>query len=224
MITLKSPVTIQVKEIFKRLSKEIKNPRTELNYSTPFQFLVAVLLSAQATDRSVNKATPKLFQKAETAEAMRKLETKEILEYIREIGLAPTKSRHIKQIAEILLKDYQDQIPRNINQLLRLPGIGLKGASLILNTLYHQPIIAVDTHVHRLTRRLGWIETKRPDQAWRRLNLLIPRELRYDAHHYLVLHGRYTCKARRPNCSSCPICDLCALYKTETAETVSVRS
>jgi endonuclease-3 len=203
-------------EIFTRLRNENPHPTTELEYSNPYQLLVAVTLSAQATDVGVNKATRALFRKVRTPRAMLKLGEAGLKTYIRTIGLYNTKARNLIAAAEILVREHQGQVPDQRAALEALPGVGRKTANVILNTAFGQPTIAVDTHIFRVANRVGLAHGRNVEEVERRLNRCVPAEFKHDAHHWLILHGRYTCVARTPRCGSCIIEDLCEYrHKTE---------
>jgi endonuclease-3 len=202
-------------EIFERLRRENPRPTTELHYSTPFELLVAVILSAQATDRGVNKATARLFPLADTPEAILALGEEGLKAHIRTIGLFNSKARNIIRTCEILVEKHGGRVPDNRLELQSLPGVGRKTANVILNTAFGQPAMAVDTHIFRVANRTGIAPGKTPLEVERRLLRLVPREFLKDAHHWLILHGRYTCVARRPRCGACVIEDLCE-YRDKT--------
>lgn len=191
------------------------SPKTELQYTTPFELLIAVMLSAQATDVSVNKVTPKLFAAASTPKKMLALGEQGVRSIIKSIGLYNTKAKNVIKTCEILVTQYQSQIPRDRDGLESLPGVGRKTANIILNTLYGESTLAVDTHIFRVSRRIGLSKGNNPRAVERDLEQVIPAEFLRDAHHWLVLHGRYICVARKPKCPICPIKDLCEFpYKT----------
>lgn len=196
-------------EIFTRLSEHNPNPTTELRYNSPFELLIAVLLSAQATDISVNKATEKLFAKANTPEKMLALGLEAIMEYTKSIGLYKTKSKHIIKTCEILVREHQSQIPQTREALEKLPGVGRKTANVVLNTAFRQPVLAVDTHIFRVANRTKLATGKTVREVEDKLMKVIPKAFLLDAHHWLILHGRYTCKALKPQCQQCVINDLC---------------
>ena len=185
------------------------SPKTELQYTTPFELLTAVMLSAQATDVSVNKVTPKLFTVANTPKKMLALGEQGVRSIIKSIGLYKTKAKNVIKTCEILVTQYQSQIPRDRDALEFLPGVGRKTANIILNTLYGESTLAVDTHIFRVSRRIGLSSGNNPRAVERDLEQVIPAEFLRDAHHWLVLHGRYICVARKPKCPICPIKDLC---------------
>jgi len=203
-------------EFFRRLESVIPEPRTELDYRTPFELLVAVILSAQATDVGVNKATRKLFPVANTPTALLQLGVDGLKEYIRTIGLYNSKAENIIKTCRLLLDEHGGEVPRTREALEQLPGVGRKTANVILNTAFGEPTIAVDTHIFRVANRTGLAKGKTPLEVEKRLVKLTPEEFRKDAHHWLILHGRYVCTARGPKCPLCPIADLCE-YPAKTA-------
>ncbi len=194
---------------FARLARANPAPTTELVYSSPFELLVAVILSAQATDKSVNRATAALFKVANTPEAMARLGVRRLERYIKSIGLYRTKARHLVETARLLLARHGGQVPRTRAALEQLPGVGRKTANVILNTAFGQPTIAVDTHIFRVANRTGLAPGKTPRQVEEALHRLVPPRYRRHAHHWLILHGRYVCTARRPHCERCLVYDLC---------------
>ena len=196
-------------EIFTRLRDADPNPTTELNFSSPFELLIAVLLSAQATDKGVNKATAKLFPVANTPQAMLDLGLEGVMEYTRTIGLYQTKSRHIIQTCRILLEQHGGQVPQTREELEALPGVGRKTANVVLNTAFGVPVMAVDTHIFRVSNRTKIAPGKNVREVEDKLMRVVPKEFLLNAHHWLILHGRYTCKAQKPLCQSCIINDLC---------------
>ena len=202
-------------EIFSRLRAENPTPTTELHYSTPFELLVAVILSAQATDKGVNKATDKLFPVANTPEAILALGEDGLKQYIKTIGLFNSKGANIIKTCRILVERHGGQVPSDRESLEALPGVGRKTANVILNTAFGQPTIAVDTHIFRVANRTGLAPGKNVLEVERKLLKFTPDEFKQDAHHWLILHGRYVCKATRPNCPDCVIADLCE-YKAKT--------
>ena len=195
--------------IFNCLAKAIPEPTTELNYSTPFELLIAVVLSAQATDKGVNKATVRLFPVANTPEAINALGEEDLKDYIKTIGLFNTKAHNIIQLCKILQEQHQSIVPNSRKALEALPGVGRKTANVILNTAFGHPTIAVDTHIFRVANRTRLASGKNVLEVEDRLNRWVPKEHKLDAHHLLILHGRYTCIARKPRCSSCCIEELC---------------
>ena len=201
-------------EIFTRLRAENPHPTTELQYGNPFQLLIAVILSAQATDAGVNKATRALFRKVKTPRAMLRLGEAGLKEYIKTIGLFNTKAKNIIKTCAILEEQYDGQVPEERAALEALPGVGRKTANVVLNTAFGHPTIAVDTHIFRVSNRTGIAPGKNVNEVEQRLLRLVPEEFKQDAHHWLILHGRYTCVARKPRCESCIISDLCE-YKAK---------
>jgi len=196
-------------EIYGRLRAANPEPRTELVYNSPFELLVAVVLSAQATDKSVNKATAGLYRVANTPAKITALGVAGVETYIRTIGLYRTKAKNVVALCEILLREHGGEVPAEREALERLPGVGRKTANVVLNTAFGQPTIAVDTHIFRVANRTGLAPGKDPLQVERRLMKFTPPEFIQDAHHWLILHGRYTCDARKPRCPGCVIRDLC---------------
>ncbi|AGH81798.1 endonuclease III [Psychromonas sp. CNPT3] len=192
-----------------RLRDQNPHPETELNYSSPFELLVAVTLSAQATDVSVNKATDKLFPIANTAQAIYALGENGLKEYIKTIGLYNTKARNVIKACKMLIELHNSIVPENREALEALPGVGRKTANVVLNTAFGWPTIAVDTHIFRVANRTKLAMGKNVDQVEQKLLKVIPKEFKVDVHHWLILHGRYTCIARKPRCGSCIIEDLC---------------
>ena len=196
-------------EMFKRWREANPHPTTELQFSTPFELLIAVLLSAQATDVGVNKATAKLFPVANTPQAMLDLGLEGIMQYTRTIGLYKTKSKHIIETCKILVQQYGGEIPHTREELEALPGVGRKTANVVLNTAFRQPVMAVDTHIFRVANRTKLAPGKNVREVEDKLMKFIPKEFLLDAHYWLILHGRYTCKAQKPQCNQCLIYDLC---------------
>jgi endonuclease-3 len=201
--------------IFAQLRAANPNPTTELEYRTPFQLLVAVVLSAQATDRSVNLATRRLFEVAGTPQAIAALGEAGLIPYIQSIGLFRTKAGNVAKLARLLLERHGGEVPRSRAALEALPGVGRKTANVVLNTAFGEPTIAVDTHIFRVANRTGLAPGKNVDEVERRLEKFVPDEFRKDAHHWLILHGRYVCKARRPECWRCTVAPWCE-YKPKT--------
>jgi endonuclease III len=195
--------------LFARLKKANPAPKTELRYRSAFELLVAVMLSAQATDKSVNKATAALFKVANTPLAIRRLGSRGLKRYIKSIGLYNTKAANILKTAKILLEEHGGKVPRTREQLERLPGVGRKTANVILNTAFGEPTIAVDTHIFRVANRTGLAPGRNAREVEERLMRAVPAAYRRDAHHWLILHGRYVCTARSPHCDICLIRDLC---------------
>lgn len=202
-------------EIFTRLQAQNPEPRTELNYSTPFELLVAVALSAQATDKGVNKATAKLFPVANTPQAILELGEEGLKSYIKTIGLFNSKAKHIIQACRMLVEQHDGVVPEDRAALEALPGVGRKTANVILNTAFGQPTIAVDTHIFRVANRTRIAPGKTVLEVEKKLLKFVPEAFKLDAHHWLILHGRYTCVARKPRCGSCVIEDLCEYKKKE---------
>ncbi|MEY3028192.1 MAG: hypothetical protein RIQ77_275 [Pseudomonadota bacterium] len=196
-------------EIFNALKREINNPTTELIFKNPFELLIAVILSAQTTDIQVNKITDKLFKVAPTPEDLAKLSLTSIESIINKIGLYKNKAKNIQQTSQILINEFSSQVPGKREDLERLPGVGRKTANVILNTIFNEPVIAVDTHIFRLANRINLGQGKTPLEVEKKLTKTTPKEFLKDAHHLLILHGRYTCKAQKPNCLSCCINHLC---------------
>ena len=196
-------------EIFKRFKKLNPKPTTELNYSSTFELLVSVILSAQSTDVGVNKATQKLFPVANTPEKIFALGLDGLKEYIKTIGLYNTKGKNIIATCEILIEKHNSQVPDTRDALEALPGVGRKTANVVLNTAFGQPTMAVDTHIFRVSNRTGIALGKTPLAVEKQLMKLVPKEYVHDAHHWLILHGRYICTAKKPHCWECPIEDLC---------------
>ncbi|MCC7135198.1 MAG: endonuclease III [Nitrosomonas sp.] len=196
-------------QIFTRFRETNSAPTTELEYQTTFQLLVAVILSAQATDKSVNLATRKLFAVADTPEKILALGESGLSEYIQRIGLYRTKTRNILATCVLLLEHHAGEVPRTRETLEQLPGVGRKTANVILNTAFGEPTIAVDTHIFRVANRTGLAPGKNVLEVEHKLVKVVPKEFLQDAHHWLILHGRYICKARKPECNICPIVDLC---------------
>jgi len=203
-------------EIFARLKAANPRPTTELHYRTPFELLIAVILSAQSTDKGVNKATTALFKVADNPAAMLHLGEKGLKKYIKTIGLYNTKARNIIKACEILVQQHQGKVPDQREALEALPGVGRKTANVVLNTAFGQATIAVDTHIFRVCNRTGIAPGKTVLEVEKKLLKVVPKEFRHDAHHWLILHGRYTCIARKPRCGSCIIEDLCE-YQEKTA-------
>ncbi|ELR63648.1 Endonuclease III [Photobacterium marinum] len=196
-------------QILERLRAENPHPETELNWSTPFELLIAVLLSAQATDVSVNKATDKLYPVANTPQAMLDLGVDGVKEYIKTIGLFNSKAENVIKTCKILLEKHGGEVPESREALEALPGVGRKTANVVLNTAFGWPTIAVDTHIFRVSNRTKFAIGKNVDQVEQKLLKVVPKEFKVDVHHWLILHGRYTCVARKPRCGSCIIEDLC---------------
>jgi endonuclease-3 len=205
----------QVFEFFRRLAEANPSPTTELDYRDPYTLLVAVVLSAQATDASVNIATRPLFARINTPQAMVKFGEESLRDAIKSIGLFNTKARNVIALSQALIDQFGGEVPRTREQLQALPGVGRKTANVVLNTAWGEETFAVDTHVFRVCNRTGLAPGKTPDEVETRLDRIVPQPFRRDAHHWLILHGRYTCKARLPECWRCPVIDLCR-YKPKT--------
>jgi len=202
-------------EIFRRLRKANPHPTTELVYRTPFELLISVILSAQATDKSVNLATAQLYPRADTPRKILALGESGLTPYIQRIGLYRTKAKNVIAACALLVEKFGGEVPSNREDLESLPGVGRKTANVILNTAFGQATIAVDTHIFRVANRTGLAPGKNAVEVENRLLKFVPEEFRRDAHHWLILHGRYVCKARRPDCPTCLIRDLCE-YKAKT--------
>lgn len=203
-------------QIFERLQANNPQPTTELNYSSTFELLIAVVLSAQATDISVNKATARLFPVANTPQAILGLGEEGLKDYIKTIGLYNAKARNIIQLCQQLIDKHQGEVPRSRTELQQLPGVGRKTANVILNTAFGEATIAVDTHIQRVAKRLGLAQGNTPEAVEKALLHNVPAEYQRDAHHWLILHGRYVCTAKKPQCWQCILNDLCPYpYKTK---------
>jgi endonuclease III len=207
-----------VEEFFRRLAERLPEPRGELEFQSPFTLLIAVVLSAQATDASVNKATPALFEVADTPEKMLALGEARLQEHIRTIGLYRTKAKNIIKLSEMLIAEYGGEVPRTREALQRLPGVGRKTANVVLNIAFREPTIAVDTHIFRVGNRTSLARGSTPEQVEARLEKVVPAHYKLHAHHWLILHGRYVCTARKPNCPACVANDLCAFKAKTTLE------
>lgn len=203
------------KQIFERLKTANPNPTTELEYTTPFELLIAVILSAQATDVSVNKATRKLYIVANTPETIVALGVDGLIPYVQTIGLYRNKAKNVIDTCRLLLENHHGDVPRDRESLQALPGVGRKTANVVLNTAFGQPAMAVDTHIFRVSNRTGLAPGKNVDIVEQKLMKFVPPEYLMDAHHWLILHGRYTCLARSPQCWNCLIADLCE-FKSKT--------
>lgn len=209
----------KIREIFLRFRKANPKPTTELVYHNHFELLIAVILSARATDKSVNKATEKLFLVANTPEKLLKLGEIGLKKHIKTIGLYVTKAKNIIATCKILIEQFNSRVPHEREALESLPGVGRKTANVILNTCFREPVIAVDTHIFRVANRIGLAKGKTPLEVETQLMKNIPNEFKHDAHHWLILHGRYVCTARKPHCPECIIRDLCEYpYKTVAAK------
>lgn len=204
-------------EIFRRLHEDNPDPKTELAYTTPFELLIAVILSAQATDVSVNKATALLYPVANTPEAIHALGVEGLSEYIKTIGLYNSKAKNVIETCRILMEKHGSQVPDNREDLEALPGVGRKTANVVLNTAFRQPVMAVDTHIFRVSNRTGIAPGKTVLEVEKKLVKFVPKDYLLDAHHWLILHGRYVCVARKPRCGACRIEDLCE-YKAKTSD------
>ena len=199
----------QIQTFFERLREQRPHPQTELKYSSPFELLISVMLSAQATDVSVNKATDKLYPIANTAHTILALGVDGLKEYIKTIGLYNSKAENVIKTCQILVEQYQGQVPETRQQLEALPGVGRKTANVVLNTAFGQPTMAVDTHIFRVSNRTGLAIGKNVLEVEQRLIKVIPKEFILDSHHWLILHGRYCCIARKPKCGECVVADVC---------------
>lgn len=197
----------------KRLAAVRPNPQSELQYNNPYELLVAVVLSAQATDKSVNLATRELFPVANTPEAIVKLGVEGLIPYIKTIGLYRNKAKHVVALSQKLLDDFDGVVPDDRESLESLPGVGRKTANVVLNVAFGHPTIAVDTHIFRVSNRTGFAPGKTVEEVEKKLVKFVPEEFKKDAHHWLLLHGRYCCKATKPDCGHCPIVDLCEFKK-----------
>lgn len=195
--------------IFRTLAQRNPHPVSELNYSSPFELLAAVMLSAQSTDKGVNAATAKLFQVANTPQAIADLGAAGLVPYIRSLGFFRMKAQHLAATASILCEKYGGKVPSNFEELIELPGVGKKTAKVVLNVAFGKPYIAVDTHIFRVAHRTGLADGKTPDEVSRQLEASVPKKYLANAHHWLLLHGRYCCKARKPLCGQCPIAQWC---------------
>ena len=207
-----------VNAIFRRLSAKNPAPRTELEHGNPYTLLVAVVLSAQATDVGVNKATPALFAVADTPQKMLRLGDRRLRNYIKTIGLYNTKARNIIKLSRMLVDEHGGQVPRTREKLEELPGVGRKTANVVLNCVFGFPTIAVDTHIFRVSNRMGLAPGKTPLEVEQGLEAIVPHKWHLHAHHWLILHGRYVCKARTPDCPTCIINDLCAFQEKTAAQ------
>ena len=200
----------KVREFFSRLAAANPEPKSELEYATPYQLLVAVVLSAQATDKGVNRATRALFRDHPTPQAISALGVEGLAEYIQTIGLYPTKAKNVIALSRLLLERHGGEVPHDRAALEALPGVGRKTANVVLNIAFDEPTIAVDTHIFRVSNRTGLAPGKTVGAVEQKLLKAVPAEYRLHAHHWLILHGRYTCKARSPDCVHCSVFDLCA--------------
>jgi len=205
----------QIAEIFARFAANDPDPRSELQYKNPYTLLVAVVLSAQATDKGVNKATATLFEKADTPEKMLALGEETLREAIKTIGLYRTKAKNVIALSKALIEQHGGEVPKEREQLEALPGVGRKTANVVLNVAFSEPTIAVDTHIFRVANRTGIAPGKNPREVEDGLDKIVPKKYKLHAHHWLILHGRYICVARKPRCPDCLIADLCR-YKDKT--------
>ena len=202
------------KKVYAALAKAIPEPKAELKYGSVYELLTAVMLSAQATDKSVNAVTGELFRRAPTPEKMLELGEESVRDIVKTVGLANTKARHIIEAANILVSEFNGKVPETIEELVKLPGVGEKTAKVVLNVGFGKGVIAVDTHILRVARRLDLSSAKTPSGVSKDLEEITPPEYIRNAHHYLLLHGRYTCKAQKPLCEKCPVAALCR-YRDE---------
>jgi endonuclease-3 len=215
----------EVFEFFRRLAEDNPAPTTELDYSSPYTLLVAVVLSAQATDAGVNLATRELFKRVQTPQQMIALGEEQLREQIKTIGLFNTKAKNVIALSQALVRDFGGEVPSTREELQSLPGVGRKTANVVLNTAFGEETFAVDTHVFRVANRTGLAPGKTPDQVEAKLDKQVPQPFRRDAHHWLILHGRYVCKARTPECWRCVVADLCRYKpKTPAPRTKTVRT
>ena len=205
----------QVAEFFSRFAAANPNPRSELQYKNPYTLLVAVVLSAQATDKGVNKATAKIFPKIDSAKKMLAFGEERLREAIKTIGLFRTKAKNVIALSKVLVEQHQGEVPRDRESLERLPGVGRKTANVVLNVAFGFPTIAVDTHIFRVANRTGLAPGKNPREVEDQLEQIVPEKFKLHAHHWLILHGRYICIARKPNCPACIVADLCR-YQPKT--------
>lgn len=205
----------QALDLFARLAQDRPDPKTELNYTNPYTLVVAVALSAQATDVGVNKATEQLFKEADTPEKMLALGEDHVRDRIKTIGLFRNKAKNVVALSKMLIEDFGGEVPADRDSLVKLPGVGRKTANVVLNEAFGQPTIAVDTHIFRVSNRTRLAPGKNPDEVEARLEKITPDEFKLGAHHWLILHGRYLCKARKPECWRCPIEDICQ-FKEKT--------
>ncbi len=203
----------QIFEFFRRLAEDNPSPETELEYGNAYQLLVAVALSAQATDVGVNKATRALFAKVETPQAMLELGEDGLKDHIKTIGLFNSKAKNVIALSQILVDEHGGEVPDSRDELVKLPGVGRKTANVVLNCWFGQETFAVDTHIFRLSNRTGMAKGKTPEQVEAKLEKRVPQPFRRDSHHWMILHGRYVCKARQPECWRCKVVDLCSFRK-----------
>jgi endonuclease-3 len=204
------------KAVLKYFSENFPDPKTELNFKNPYELLVAVILSAQCTDKRVNIVTPNFFKSFPSPKILAKASKKEVFNLISSISFPNNKAKHLVQMASLLVDEYQAKIPSEVNELIKLPGVGRKTANVIASVIYNKPTMAVDTHVFRVSNRIGLTtNSKSPDQTERELVKFIPKELIPKAHHWLILHGRYVCKARKPLCYECRLKECCKFYSSK---------
>ena len=199
----------EIKEIFERFKKENPNPTSELKWTNSFTLLVSVVLSAQATDKSVNKATESLYKIADTPQKILSLGEDNLISYIKSIGLYKSKAKHIIELSKMLISEFDSKIPDNLADLIKLPGVGRKTANVVLNVLFNKPTMPVDTHLLRISPKIGLAQGSTPLEIEKSLCARIPQEYMNHAHHWLILHGRYICTARNPHCENCIINDIC---------------
>lgn len=199
----------EIKEIFERFKKENPNPTSELKWTNSFTLLVSVVLSAQATDKSVNKATESLYKIADTPQKILSLGEDNLISYIKSIGLYKSKAKHIIELSKMLISEFDSKIPDNLEDLIKLPGVGRKTANVVLNVLFNKPTMPVDTHLLRISPKIGLAQGSTPLEIEKSLCARIPQEYMNHAHHWLILHGRYVCTARNPYCENCIINDIC---------------
>ena len=199
----------EIKEVFERFKKANPNPTSELKWTNPFTLLVSVVLSAQATDKSVNKATESLYKIADTPEKILSLGEEKLISYIKSIGLYRTKAKHIIELSKMLMEEFSSTIPDTIDDLIKLPGVGRKTANVVLNVVFNKPTMPVDTHLLRISPKIGLAQGSTPLEIEKSLCARIPQEYMNHAHHWLILHGRYICTARNPHCENCIINDIC---------------
>lgn len=197
------------RQILERLKNERPDPESELNHKNPFELLIAVMLSAQATDKSVNQVTPALFEAMPDAATMASKTPEDIEPFIKTIGLYRNKAKHAVGIAKALMERFNGEVPQSLEELTSLPGVGLKTAKVVLNVAFHKPYIPVDTHIFRVCQRTGLVMAKTANECSEKLEHALPKEYLLGAHHWILLHGRYCCTARKPQCNVCPITDLC---------------
>lgn len=199
----------EIKEVFERFKKENPNPTSELKWTNSFTLLVSVVLSAQATDKSVNKATESLYKIADTPQKILSLGEDNLISYIKSIGLYKSKAKHIIELSKMLISEFDSKIPDNLEDLIKLPGVGRKTANVVLNVLFNKPTMPVDTHLLRISPKIGLAQGSTPLEIEKSLCARIPQEYMNYAHHWLILHGRYVCTARNPHCENCIINDIC---------------